>query len=199
MISKDGFKLFVLSVCCITSFALAESDIKKLYTLRDSFAGTKDLLQSWFDPETPPCHWSGITCKGRTVVAINLSSVPLRVPFPSYIVAFQSLVGLYFRGCGITGVIPEALGKLQHLHYLDLSNNQLTGSIPVSLYKLKMLKEIVLDKKQFVWAVECCHFSTSSSHKAINIHELHLWRTSFDVGKPAEFGEFSFRAQPFHW
>jgi hypothetical protein len=45
-------------------------------------------------------------------VAINLSSVPLHVPFPSSIVALQSLVVLNFRGCGISGEIPEALWNL---------------------------------------------------------------------------------------
>ncbi|TVU32924.1 hypothetical protein EJB05_24689, partial [Eragrostis curvula] len=142
----DGFSLFVLFVYCITSFALAESDVNKLYSLKDSFTKTKGFLQSWFDSEIPPCNWWGVTCEGRTVVAIDLSSVPLHSPFPSGIMAFQSLVGLYLSGCGISGEIPEALGNLQHLQYLDLKNNQLTGPIPGSLYNLKMLKEIVLDK-----------------------------------------------------
>jgi Leucine-rich repeat (LRR) protein len=122
--------------------ALLESDIKKLYTLRDSFAERKDLRQSWFDSATPPCNWAGVTCEGRTVVAIKLSSMPLYIPFPSSIVAFQSLIRLHIRGCGISGEIPESLGNLRHVQYLDLSNNKLTGLVLDSLYNLKMLKEI---------------------------------------------------------
>ncbi|GJM92074.1 hypothetical protein PR202_ga08502 [Eleusine coracana subsp. coracana] len=52
-------------------------------------------------------------------------------------------------GCGFSGELPDAWGNLQHLEYLDLSNNQLTGALPVSLYGLKMLKEMFLDGNSF--------------------------------------------------
>jgi Leucine-rich repeat (LRR) protein len=59
-------------------------------------------------------------------VVTELSSVSLYAPFPC-IGAFKSLVELNFSGCGFTSELPDALGILQHLQYLDLSNNHLTG------------------------------------------------------------------------
>uniref|UniRef100_M8BQ53 non-specific serine/threonine protein kinase n=1 Tax=Aegilops tauschii TaxID=37682 RepID=M8BQ53_AEGTA len=121
------------------------SDIKSLFTLRHSIAEEKGFLRSWFDSETPPCSWLGITCSGRSVVAIDLSSMPLYVRFPSCIGAFESLVLLNLSGCGFTGEVRDTLGNLQRLQYLELNDNQLSGSLPPSLYTLKMLKEMVLD------------------------------------------------------
>nr|TKW37493.1 hypothetical protein SEVIR_1G050100v2 [Setaria viridis] len=122
------------------------SDIENLYDLRDAVAKSKDSLSDWFGTETCPCNWRGITCEGDTVVAINLSSVRLHIPFPLCITAFRSLGMLNLSGCDLSGQIPEALGNLQQLQYLDLSSNQLAGPIPFSLYDLKTLKEIVLDR-----------------------------------------------------
>ncbi|XP_073364724.1 leucine-rich repeat receptor protein kinase MSP1-like [Aegilops tauschii subsp. strangulata] len=138
--------LLILLVIFIPSSVMSESsDIKSLFTLRHSIAEEKGFLRSWFDSETPPCSWLGITCSGRSVVAIDLSSMPLYVRFPSCIGAFESLVLLNLSGCGFTGELPDTLGNLQRLQYLELNDNQLTGHLPDSLYTLKMLKEMVLD------------------------------------------------------
>ncbi|VAH67689.1 unnamed protein product [Triticum turgidum subsp. durum] len=138
--------LLILLVIFIPSSVMSESsDIKSLFTLRHSIAEEKGFLRSWFDSETPPCSWLGITCSGRSVVAIDLSSMPLYVRFPSCIGAFESLVLLNLSGCGFTGELPDTLGNLQRLQYLELNDNQLTGPLPPSLYTLKMLKEMVLD------------------------------------------------------
>ncbi|XP_072147358.1 leucine-rich repeat receptor protein kinase MSL1 [Setaria viridis] len=143
----DSFSLFIIFVCFIASSAFAgSSDIENLYDLRDAVAKSKDSLSDWFGTETCPCNWRGITCEGDTVVAINLSSVRLHIPFPLCITAFRSLGMLNLSGCDLSGQIPEALGNLQQLQYLDLSSNQLAGPIPFSLYDLKTLKEIVLDR-----------------------------------------------------
>ncbi|XP_023155950.1 leucine-rich repeat receptor protein kinase MSP1, partial [Zea mays] len=141
---QDTFSLLILFVCFITAFG--GSDIKNLYALRDELVESKQFLQDWFDIESPPCLWSHITCVDKSVAVIDLSNIPLHVPFPLCITAFQALARLNLSRCDLFGEIPEALGNLKHLQYLDLSSNQLTGIVPFSLYDLKMLKEIVLDR-----------------------------------------------------
>ena len=81
-----------------------------MYVLRQEFAESKGFLQSWFDSETPP--WPGMTYERHNVVAIDLSSVPLHLPFPLCITTFQSLAQLKFSRCSVPCVIPEAMGNL---------------------------------------------------------------------------------------
>ncbi|KAL6616609.1 hypothetical protein ACP70R_038879 [Stipagrostis hirtigluma subsp. patula] len=140
----------ILLAFFIPCSTLAESsDIHALFTLRDSVTEGKGFLHNWFDSETPPCSWTGITCVGRTVVAIDLSYMPLYTPFPFCIRSFQSLERLNFSGCGFSGELPDIWGSLQRLRYVDLSYNQLIGALPASLYGLKMLEEIILDNNFF--------------------------------------------------
>ncbi|EMS56119.1 Leucine-rich repeat receptor protein kinase EXS [Triticum urartu] len=142
----DSLYLLVQLLCIIRISASPESDKRNLFALRNAIPQGKGFLHDWFDPKTPPCSWSGITCAGDAVVAIDLSHVPLYVPFPSCIGTFQLLVRLKVSGCQFNGELPEVVGNLRQLQYLDLSNNQLAGPLPVSLFDLKMLKELVLDK-----------------------------------------------------
>ncbi|CAL4953038.1 unnamed protein product [Urochloa decumbens] len=147
---SHGFFTLILLICFIPRYALAGyDDISTLFKLRDVVTEGKGFLSNWFDSETPPCSWSGITCDNHTVVRIDLSSVPIYAPFPLCVVLFQSLVHLNFSGCGFSGELPDAWGNLHHLQYLDLSRNQLTGSLPISLYGLRRLKELKLDNNIF--------------------------------------------------
>ena len=45
---------------------------------------------------------------------------------------------------GLTGTIPESLGQLDSLKFLDLRSNQLTGPIPDALGQLNNLKDLYL-------------------------------------------------------
>ncbi|TVU17254.1 hypothetical protein EJB05_33273, partial [Eragrostis curvula] len=146
MMGSHGFCLFILLTCFIPISVSAENnDIRSLFTLRDAVTEGKGFLRNWFHSEIPPCSWSGISCVGRTVVAIDLSPVPVYAPFPSCIGSFRSLVRLDFSHQSLL----DTWGNLQLLQYLDLSNNQLTGVLPASLYGFKMLKEMVLARNFF--------------------------------------------------
>ena len=48
----------------------------------------------------------------------------------------------------MAGPIPETLGQLNNLQYLDLANNQLTGTIPETLGQLNSLRELNLANNQ---------------------------------------------------
>ncbi|OAY80416.1 Leucine-rich repeat receptor protein kinase MSP1 [Ananas comosus] len=145
--------LFFVSLIFYISISEAEDstgDIKKLFTLRDYLSQNSASVTSWFDPETLPCNWLGITCSSsHTVQAIDLSYVLLTLPFPSCITEFRSLHRLNLSGCGFSGEVPETIGQLQNLQYLDLSKNQLSGSLPSSLFGLGMLKELLLGSNSF--------------------------------------------------
>jgi Leucine-rich repeat (LRR) protein len=48
----------------------------------------------------------------------------------------------------LNGSIPDSLGKLVNLQYLNISHNQLSGSIPNSLGNLVKLQSLVLGYEQ---------------------------------------------------
>ena len=50
------------------------------------------------------------------------------------------------NGNYLTGTIPAALGSLQSLSVLDLSNNQLAGPIPAALGSLRTLTQLILNR-----------------------------------------------------
>ena len=53
--------------------------------------------------------WTGVTCRGGTVVGLSLAQL------------------------GVTGTLPTSLGLLTALTYLDLSQNKLQGTLPSAL------------------------------------------------------------------
>ncbi|CAL9152769.1 unnamed protein product [Musa hybrid cultivar] len=144
-----AFSFFIILILCMPiSDATYTGDIEKLFTLRDSLAERRIFLSSWFNVETP-CNWSGITCAGPTVQAIDLSYTPLNVRIPSCLGEFRHLRLLNFSSCDLSGHIPETFGDLQNLQSLDLSKNHLSGVLPSSLANLQMLRELVLDTNSF--------------------------------------------------
>ncbi|THU67651.1 hypothetical protein C4D60_Mb05t26960 [Musa balbisiana] len=145
-----AFSFFVIFVVPYTPFLHASYtvEMEKLLTLRDSLSQGRNLLSNWFNVESP-CNWSGITCVGPAVQAIDLSYTPLNSSIPSCMGEFRHLKALNLSGCAFSGQVPDSFGDLQTLQSLDLSRNQLSGALPSSLANLKMLKELVLDANSF--------------------------------------------------
>ena len=82
------------------------ADCDVLLEARDTLAGSATL--NW-SANTPIADWDGV----------RLDGTPLRV------------VRLDLREMGLTGSIPDTLGSLSSLAYLNLRSNQLSGSVTV--------------------------------------------------------------------
>ncbi len=105
----------------------------------------------------PVSSWYGITVKNGRVTQIDFSSQRngnnLNGNLPPELGKLTELIVLKLPGAIsqkqlLTGPIPDAIGKLNNLINLDLSNNQLSGAVPASLGKLKNLTLLNLDYNQ---------------------------------------------------
>ncbi|CAM9439988.1 unnamed protein product [Ectocarpus sp. 13 AM-2016] len=65
------------------------------------------------------------------------------------------VVGLSLLDNNLHGSIPEALGALSELKYLDMGNNKLTGSIPGVVGGLGKLEHLFLYGNQLSGKAEC--------------------------------------------
>ncbi|CAL5367875.1 unnamed protein product [Camellia sinensis] len=97
------------------------------------------------------CHLGGITCnRAGSVIQISLSfsssysySSPHRKLENMNWTSFPNLKKLDLRFCNLTGSIPEEIGTLSKLTFLDLSsNNNLEGLLPLTLGNLTQLVEL---------------------------------------------------------
>ncbi|KAL7256720.1 hypothetical protein ACSBR1_010623 [Camellia fascicularis] len=96
------------------------------------------------------CHLGGITCnRAGNVIQISLSSSSYSYSTPHRKLenmnwtSFPNLEFLNLRFCNLTGSIPEEIGTLSKLTYLDLSSNKnLEGLLPLTLGNLTQLVEL---------------------------------------------------------
>ncbi|KAG6391722.1 hypothetical protein SASPL_149480 [Salvia splendens] len=106
------------------------------------------------------CHWEGITCDDHGRVAqISLQSIvgcddqtwwchDLHHLDP---LVFTSLTSIHLTSCGLYGFIPEKIGFLSNLSYLNLSNNQLNSQLPLSLANLSELRVLDISDNRFIY------------------------------------------------
>lgn len=88
----------------------------------------------WLGPRGTECSWYGIDCVQKIEKTGNVGFVRL-------------------YGNNLVGTIPQELGLLTKLEWLDLGENHLTGSIPIDLAQLHDLNVLYLRGNQFAGIV----------------------------------------------
>ncbi|KAF7836347.1 MDIS1-interacting receptor like kinase 2-like [Senna tora] len=110
---------------------------------------TQSILDSWLSNSSAsqsPCSWHGITCdSSSSVIELNLNNTGLQGTLQHLnFSAFPNLLLINLKFNKLTHTIPESIGFLSKLQFLDLNNNDLNGTIPLSLANLTQLYELDL-------------------------------------------------------
>ncbi|XP_028054749.1 receptor-like protein EIX1 [Camellia sinensis] len=111
-----------------------EKERQTLLILKQGFVDDYSHLSSWGSEKEKAdcCRWRGVHCSNRTghVTMLGLGSLPIAIP--------------------LRGNISPSLVELQHLNYLDLSNNNFGGSrIPEFIGSLSNLRHLNLSYAGF--------------------------------------------------
>ncbi|KAF3435979.1 hypothetical protein FNV43_RR23071 [Rhamnella rubrinervis] len=123
-----------------------ESERQALLSFKQGLEDSKPL-SSWTSNSSQDdcCLWEGISCDNKTnhVVELGLSAYQLGSEIsPSLLqLKYLELLDLSFNNFGR---IPEFIGSLTRLTYLDLSGNPMSGTIPSQLGNLTSLSFLSL-------------------------------------------------------
>lgn len=148
-----------------------QNDKKVLNRIREVIEYTDPRFTLGWDEGKDTSDWLGITLVDGRVTSLTLRRIGPAI---------------------LTGSIPAAIGELDALERLDLSNNQLTGEIPAVIGELPNLKHLNLENNQLTGEVP----STLDCRKArklrtLKLHDNQLTYSSdfkvrcFDCGAPA--------------
>ncbi|XP_023636467.1 LRR receptor-like serine/threonine-protein kinase EFR [Capsella rubella] len=141
--------LLLLQVCCVF-FAEArfsnETDMKALLEFKSQVSENKrELLASW-NHSSPFCNWIGVLCgrKEGRVISLDLGGFKLAGAISPSIGNFSFLRLLNLGDNSFGGIIPQEVGMLFRLQYLNMSYNLLQGRIPPSLSNCSRLLNLDL-------------------------------------------------------
>eukprot|EP00245_Coleochaete_scutata_P010140 TRINITY_DN3502_c0_g2_i1.p1 TRINITY_DN3502_c0_g2~~TRINITY_DN3502_c0_g2_i1.p1 ORF type:complete len:921 (+),score=183.32 TRINITY_DN3502_c0_g2_i1:253-3015(+) len=131
---------FILIVQAGSVFAIPETENQALLKLKDEWQVT------FWDPTSPPCKWTGITCGGSDayVIEIRLAFSGLKGQLSATLGAFTQLqlLDLSYNNDGLGGTIPPEIGSLKSLQRLDLQGNNLVGPLPSTITALTNLTHL---------------------------------------------------------
>lgn len=110
--------------------------------------------------DTNECEWFGLDCGDAfldggsadayfPLVNIDLGSNNLNGPLLPEFFGFLELQALFMDGnINISGSIPEELGQMNQLKFLDIDDSAVSGSLPEALFTLRDLIVIDLNSNQ---------------------------------------------------
>ena len=135
--------------------------------------------------DAPLESWYGVsaTTAGTEVDTLVLRTNGLRGPVPQVLGQLQKLKWLDLHNNELTGPIPSELGQLSGLVKLNLAGNQLSESIPSSLGQLQDLEQLKLDGNQLSESIP------SSLGQLRNLEQLTLEGNRLTGSIPAELGQ----------
>ncbi|XP_059663043.1 LRR receptor-like serine/threonine-protein kinase FEI 1 [Cornus florida] len=97
-------------------------DGEVLISFRTAIISSDGVLVHWRPEDPDPCGWKGVKCDPKTKRVLSLS-----LPYHK-----------------LSGSISPAIGKLEHLEFLALHNNNFYGTIPPELGNCTQLKALYL-------------------------------------------------------
>ncbi|XP_057499618.1 receptor-like protein EIX2 [Actinidia eriantha] len=144
-----------------------DTEREALFAFKQGLTDPSDRLSSWMGDNC--CQWSGIQCdntsghvvkldlrnplpSSRLGGEINSSLLELRyldyldlssndfkgIPIPEFIGMLQNLKYLNLSSSSFSAEIPPQIGNLSKLTHLDLSHNKIEGNLPKHLYSPKV-------------------------------------------------------------
>ncbi|KAG1655805.1 hypothetical protein FOA52_003678 [Chlamydomonas sp. UWO 241] len=102
-------------------------------------------LSGWTTSTEPcPATWTGVSCAGTTVTALDLGFVNMEGTLPAALSKVTGLTSLNLGGNKLTGSLPLAWSVLTGLTVVDVSKNLLSSSLPVAWQTLASLQRMDL-------------------------------------------------------
>ncbi|XP_027924073.1 receptor-like protein EIX1 [Vigna unguiculata] len=202
--------LMMFMVCVVSQVVHGEQKIRcipeereALLQFRAAIVDEYGMLSSWTTPHC--CQWEGIRCTNLTSHIIGLH-LPAGFPdeydseykymrgeihkslmelpqlqylnlssnlfedshIPEFLGSLKNLKYLDLSSCYFGGEIPSQFGSLSHLKYLNLASNSLNGSIPHQLGNLSQLQCLDLSYNNFEGNIP------SQLGNLSQLHELYL-------------------------
>nr|CAD1844855.1 unnamed protein product [Ananas comosus var. bracteatus] len=128
-----------------------EFERSALLKLKQSFNDPLNALSSWkgFDC----CSWKGVECGNYTdrVIGLNLSRKSLEGEINPSLLELKHIISLDLSLNDFNGTdIPDFIGSLANLRYLNLSNSNFVGSVPHHLGNLSRLQYLDLGSDESI-------------------------------------------------
>ncbi|KAL8262322.1 hypothetical protein R6Q59_026371 [Mikania micrantha] len=92
-------------------------------------------------------------------------------PLPDFPVG-GSLASLVLSNTKFSGVIPESIGNLQNLSWIELSDSNFSGQIPKSLQNLAQLEHIDLSSNNFIGQISSFQMCKKLAHVDLSRNSL---------------------------
>ncbi|OAY74111.1 LRR receptor-like serine/threonine-protein kinase FLS2, partial [Ananas comosus] len=128
-----------------------EFERSALLKLKQSFKDPLNALSSWkgFDC----CSWKGVECGNYTdrIIGLNLSRKSLEGEINPSLLELKHIISLDLSLNDFNGTdIPDFIGSLANLRYLNLSNSNFVGSVPHHLGNLSRLQYLDLGSDESI-------------------------------------------------
>ncbi|PUZ59578.1 hypothetical protein GQ55_4G053600 [Panicum hallii var. hallii] len=132
--------------------AAAGTDRDALLAFKAAVSDPSGKLRSWNDT-VHCCRWPGVSCTAGRVTSLDVSAHGLTGTLSPAVGDLEHLRVLNLTDNGVSGRIPASLGRLRRLTYLSLCNNAFTGEIPAALRNCSALAVAFLNNNHLTGGV----------------------------------------------